>query len=200
MLSAPSLGHRKADVTAALVENPLFSLSHIESSTDPHDQGHAKLEGIRHRDAGRSRCPIRKPPSCRLAIPSPFRNGHPERTSQFAPRCPVDRPVVATTVSDAVVAAAIELWEIQSLVGLRGYALLIAVINTGRALSEIATTRREKSTAADLLRLCLTDRWGYAIRKGRQESRRERESEAKGNHGRTANDADVHSLRLFWLA
>ncbi|MER9222995.1 hypothetical protein NKI48_29700 [Mesorhizobium sp. M0644] len=61
-----------------------------------------------------------------------------------------------------------ELRKCRVLLGARGYQLVALVCGQGMALREIATSKRERLTAADMLRWCLDDLavlWGLARRR-----------------------------------
>ena len=67
---------------------------------------------------------------------------------------PVDYVVVdADSPSQVALAASSELREVRAMLGVRPFALVVAVCGTGRAL--VAVNRRQKATAADVLRWAL---------------------------------------------
>ncbi|WP_287240256.1 hypothetical protein [Mesorhizobium sp.] len=85
-------------------------------------------------------------------------------------RIVVDGGKAPEPISERQVRAGKELARCRALLGVRGYQLVSLVCGQGHALHEIATGKRERLTAADLLRMCLDDLaalWGLAHRRPR---------------------------------
>jgi hypothetical protein len=83
-------------------------------------------------------------------------------------RIVVDGGKMPDGISHRQLAAGQELRKCRALLGVRGYQLVALVCGQGMALNEIATSKRERLTAADMLRMCLDDlaaAWGMASRK-----------------------------------
>ncbi|GLS35373.1 hypothetical protein GCM10010869_09610 [Mesorhizobium tianshanense] len=80
-------------------------------------------------------------------------------------RIVVDGGKMPDGISQRQINAGQELRKCRALLGLRGYQLVALVCGQGHALHEIAASKRERLTAADMLRWCLDDlaaAWGMA--------------------------------------
>ncbi|RUU97861.1 hypothetical protein EOB36_25505 [Mesorhizobium sp. M6A.T.Cr.TU.017.01.1.1] len=83
-------------------------------------------------------------------------------------RIVVDAGKMPEGISQRQIDAGQELRRCRALLGARGYALVSLVCGQGMALHEIAASKRERLTAADMLRWCLDDLaalWGIATRR-----------------------------------
>lgn len=72
-------------------------------------------------------------------------------------------------INERQINAGKELARCRTLLGVRGYRLVSLVAGEGHSLSEIAAGKRERLTAADMLRWCLDDLaglWGLAPSSG----------------------------------
>jgi hypothetical protein len=82
-------------------------------------------------------------------------------------RIRVDGGKAADPISEKQIAAGKELARVRVLFGLRGYRLVSLVCGQGHALTEIAPGKRERLTAADMLRMSLDDLAGLPDRRGK---------------------------------
>ncbi|MER9567110.1 hypothetical protein [Mesorhizobium sp. M0571] len=83
-------------------------------------------------------------------------------------RVVVDGGKMPDGISQRQIAAGEELRKCRSLLGDRGYRLVALVCGQGMALHEITAGKRERLTAADMLRMCLDDlagMWHLATRR-----------------------------------
>ncbi|MER8369036.1 hypothetical protein [Mesorhizobium sp. M1378] len=82
-------------------------------------------------------------------------------------RLVVDGGKAREPINERQVAAGKALAKCRALLGVRGYRLVSLVCGQGHALTEIAPGKRERLTAADMLRMSLDDLaglWGMATR------------------------------------
>ena len=137
----PSLGHRQAEIGAAVVPNPYFAASHAVDLGNPihigvrvnvRESAVASLEASGHIEPHQ------------VAAAAQFRR-HFEamvRLRSASLRERVDGGFSGETFTDRQLAAGQELRKARALLGRRGYVLIVRVCGEGRHLSEICATHR----------------------------------------------------------
>jgi hypothetical protein len=167
----PALGHRLESATVTL-DNPAFSPSHPETPGNPRRivvsiNMRGNVIGLLASRGALSVSQGQAAERFRALYETVHLGGI--YTPRVEPR--VDSSGLASVLpAERLVGAVRELREAQALIGQRGFALLVAIVGQDRSLHELGTTRRERDTLVDLLRMALDDlaqRWGYLRRKGR---------------------------------
>lgn len=162
--------HLELHVTT--VDNPLFSKSHVE---DKHGNIRRISAVINIRESGIATLAAKgKLDAAQVCAADKVRQlwetmggagaGAIDYSREHVDGGPSREPITQRQVS-----AGKEVARIRNLVGKHGFELVIMIAGRGLSLHEVYTTRRERDTAADMLRVYLTqlaEMWGFAGRVG----------------------------------
>lgn len=162
---------RNLELQTAIVDNPQFSRSHAEGR-----HGNvAKITAIVNvRESAIATLAARGViNSSQVAAADRFRSLWEQMGGAGAgafdySREPVDGGGAREPISERQVMAGKELARCRALLGLRGYTLVSRVCGEGQSLWDIGSKRRDRDTAADMLRGMLDDlagMWGLASRR-----------------------------------
>ena len=173
--ASTQVGHRRAKIVRASVDNQTAFIN---------------VKEFRRQRVGRARRAGAASGAGGAEVPRRVGGVHRRRAA-----LPVlDRPVDVSRfrcegLSSRQADAANELSRARLLLGERAYALVVRVCAEGYGLRELAATRRERDTLADVLRLSLSDlasRWGFSGRGANRGASDDREGAGPCSHARAS--------------
>lgn len=160
------------DLRVVQVDNPLFSKSHVE---DKHGNIRKISAVMNVRESGIATLAAQKKLDMyQVAAADKVRKlwetmGGAGAGAIDYSREHVDGGPSRDPITQRQVSAGKELARIRPLVGKHGFELVIMIAGNGQSLHDLYQTRRERDTAADMLRVYLTQlavMWGFAERVG----------------------------------
>jgi hypothetical protein len=156
------MSNRQARIRTAEVDNPYFAKSHPETSTNPR-----RVRAIVN---------VRESAIVMLATRGFLKQHQVHAATRFGNAWEIMAGMHRNSlhefvdahqhpsISQSTIDAGRELQQCRTLLGHRSYGLVTAVCGEGKALPELYPVKRERLTAADILRMALDDMacmWGY---------------------------------------